>query len=578
MKYYNSYWLLSLFVPIISYASYHAVPDVPNLKTITSTEQSSYTVQWDAVPCAQSYRLEQDLAETFPNPTIIAQGSATQKAFSNQDNGTYYYRVFASNYYGDSPSSVIQSITIETPVIVLAAPVINPIVPDQQGNFTIQWNPVENATTYILQEATFADFSNVKQVQNSSATSLVVTAKSPGTYYYRVQAANATTVSPFSGTKSVTIQQPQPQTLFKVIGYYPNWAIYGNPAFYPKNINGSLITHINYAFVNHDTAGNLKLFDSWADTDYSNPNSAQKNYGGNFGQLYDLKQKYPKLKVLFSVGGWTLSNNFSAMAASATARANFAKNCVAFCDKYNFDGIDIDWEYPGYAEHNGKPADTQNFTLLMQALYTAAKAHTPALLVTFASPASKEHMDKIQLSQVVNYVDWINIMGYDYNGSWSSITDHNAPLYSKSPSNPANNIDTTIKNYLAAGVPASKLVLGMPLYGRSFAGASSANNGLFSKYSGPGGGTGGEAGYRAFWDTKKNLLGTYNQYWDDFSKVPYLYNANTKEFVSWDNEQSLALKCAYLKAKGLLGAMVWELSQDSSTSDAMNAINTALNN
>lgn len=362
---------------------------------------------------------------------------------------------------------------------------------------------------------------------------------------------------------------------YKIIGYYPNWAIYRNPSLKPQEINAHLVTHINYAFIKVDASGNLILFDPWADTDYRTDWNKERPFHGNFYELNELKKKNPHLKTLFSVGGWTLSDPFSAMAANPVSRKNFVNQCIEFCDRYGFDGIDLDWEYPAYAEHSGKFEDTKNFTLLLEELHKKAKAHSPQLLVTIAAPAGPQHMQNIEIEKIHTYLDWINVMTYDFAGAgWSEITNHHAALFSPKEGDPKCCCDAAVKHYLSKGVPSSKIVLGMPLYGRSFAGA----DGLFKPYKSVGTGTTAEPGMRFFHDIKKNLLPTYVRRWDDVAKVPYLVNASKGEFVTYEDEQSLALKCQYIKEKKLGGAMVWELGLDVlPTWDAMTTIKRSLN-
>ncbi len=356
----------------------------------------------------------------------------------------------------------------------------------------------------------------------------------------------------------------------KFIGYYPAWAVYRTPAISPSSLDASKITHINYAFAKPNKDGTVTLFDEWADT--------QKD-GGNFKQLNDLKKKYSSLKVLISIGGWTLSDNFPTIAANANLRKIFAQQCVNFCKKYNFDGIDIDWEFPGFKEHQGTPADKQNFTLLLKELYEQAKKQSPQLLVTIAAPAAIDRINDIELDKIKQYVDWINIMAYDFNGPWApgnSVTNHNAPLYPPEQ-NPSMCVDKAVSYYLEQGVPASQLVVGLPLYGRSFAGVNQTPTGLFSSYSGPGKGT-VEPGIRSFADLKQNVIpsGTYKQYRDEKAMVPYLYDKKQQEFISYDDEESLKKKVQYLKEKGCAGGMVWDLSQDTPNWDGVTAIKNEL--
>lgn len=363
---------------------------------------------------------------------------------------------------------------------------------------------------------------------------------------------------------------------YKVVGYYPNWAIYRNPSFKPHDIDFNLVTHINYAFAKVDTAGNIILFDPWADIDYRTDWNTSKPYWGNFRAFTDLKQIHPNLKVLISVGGWTLSDTFSAMAENPTSRSNFVKSAVEFCKKYQLDGIDIDWEYPGFAEHNGRPQDTQNFTLLLEELHKAAKKQNPPLLVTIAAPAGPHHYCNMEVNKIHNYLDWINLMTYDFHGPWGGdpITNHHSALYPTKEGDPRFCVSAAVNYYLEQGVPSEKLVLGMPLYGRAFGNViQNCVNGLHCPYNGPGGGTTQEVGMRFFYDIKQNLLSSYRLYWDDIAQVPYLYNLWNHEFITFDNETSLRLKSKFIKDMELGGAMVWELGLDvRPTWDAMHAI------
>ena len=287
--------------------------------------------------------------------------------------------------------------------------------------------------------------------------------------------------------------------------------------------------------------------------------------------------------MLISIGGWSLSDKFSAMAADPQARANFVQNCIQFCETYDcFDGIDLDWEYPCFAEHGGKPEDKENFTLLLKELYTALKAHSPELLLSIAAPCGPDHYAQLELDKIAQYVDWINLMSYDFHGPWGDAeTNHNAPLYAAAKGDARFNVDTAVQYYLGKGVPSEKLLMGIPLYGRSYAKAASTADGLYSSYSGAGSGTTAEAGVRFFSDIKQNLLNTYTRYWDDKCQVPYLYNkdassAQYQEFISYDDEQAITNKGKYVKNNNLGGIMLWELGMDTENGDALNAVNEGL--
>lgn len=353
---------------------------------------------------------------------------------------------------------------------------------------------------------------------------------------------------------------------YKIVAYYVSWDARRKPPFYPKEINGNLLTHLNYAFAKVDANGSISLLSpkddiGSAQTDWK----SIKKYEGNLLQLKNLKKKYSHLKTLISFGGWTLSDNFSALSASPKARKQFAQECVEFCKKFHFDGIDIDWEYPCLESHGGKPDDQKNFTLLLTDLYSAAKKQQPPLLVTIAGPATSTRYEKIDIGDVHKHVDWINLMCYNFHGPWGGkddkVTNHHSALFPTKMGSASLNIDAAVKYYVSKGVPKKKLVIGMPLYGRSYAISSATSNGLYSNYSGAGKGTTVE-GIRSFADIKLHLVNSYKRYWDDEAKAPYLYDPKTKHFVTYDDEKSLGIKCDYIKSQKLGGAMLWQLGWD----------------
>lgn len=410
-------------------------------------------------------------------------------------------------------------------------------------------------------------------------------------------------------TPPPSTQASQPVSNKYLIGYFPNWLLYPvpkRPKLTPADVQGDTLTHINYAFAKpyttdanrNVTSYRISLTDPWADIQYTVPNQPTgQPYYGNFIQLKQLKQRYPHLKTLISIGGWQIyqegspAPKFSIMAASPNTRTEFINSCLEFCAQYDFDGIDIDWEFPAYASVGGRPEDTQNFTTLLRELYTAAKnttglktvydrfgKPTPSngLLVTIAAPAGYTAMQGIQINNIHQYVDWINIMAYDFFGQWDSMTNHNAPLYPPKQGDTNSNIRACINNYKKAGVPYNKLVLGMPLYGRSFAQATSTPDGLFSTFSGPGEGT-AEPGVLSISDILQNYVPSYTRHFDQAAQVPYLYNAQTKQFISFDDNESLKLKAQWAKKLDFAGAMVWQLENTAETWQALRTIQSQFN-
>ncbi|CAF1261141.1 unnamed protein product [Adineta steineri] len=365
-----------------------------------------------------------------------------------------------------------------------------------------------------------------------------------------------------------------------IIAYFAAWSIYSR-GYNVYDIPGDIITHINYAFANIGSDGVLALGDSWADVEKAFPGDTwDQPLRGNFNQLRILKKLHPHLQTLISVGGWTWSGKFSDVALTAASRSKFAKSCVDFILQYGFDGVDLDWEYPvsgGLTGNIVRPEDKQNYVSLLKEirtqLDTAGAQNGKKYLLTVATGAGTERINDMDLPGMSAYLDWINVMTYDFHGGWEAKTGHNAPLY-KNDAETATDIDpsfiksrynchASIQAYLAAGTPRSKIVMGLGLYGRGWQGVTSAAQNGFSQIASsqlPMGTW--ENGIYDYDDLKNRFLPTYTRYWDDASKVPYLYNSSTGIWISYDDLQSIGLKNDYIKNEQLAGAMFWELSGD----------------
>ena len=294
-----------------------------------------------------------------------------------------------------------------------------------------------------------------------------------------------------------------------VIAYVTSWS---------KTLpDPSLVTHINYSF-GHVT-------DSFNGVRINNEERLQK--------IVALKEKAPHLKVLLSIGGWG-SGRFSEMAADEQNRLSFAKDCQRVVQEYGLDGIDIDWEYPTSSAANisSSPDDTDNFTLLMRDIRQAIGKDK---LLTMASVASAKYVD---FRAILNDIDFVNIMSYDM----ANAPHHHSTLYRASISGRLT-CDDAVKAHIEAGVPAERLVMGMPFYGR---GGKLLSN-------------------RDFRDIDFN--GEYTEHWNDTAKVPYLTNKDGIMVLGFDNVRSLSIKCEYILEKGLLGGMYWEYAADNDNAD-----------
>lgn len=352
------------------------------------------------------------------------------------------------------------------------------------------------------------------------------------------------------------------------VAYYAAWSIYGRKYFI-TDIKFDKIDRINYAFANIDgTTGEVVLGDKYADTEYTYPGMKWDDpIRGNFGQLIKAKQQYPHLKVLISIGGWTWSKEFSQVAKSLNKRERFASSAVEFMRKYQLDGIDIDWEYPvagGLGPWD--PTDKENFTKLLQLVRQKLDAAGSGYLLTIATSASHTYARNMDVPAISKVIDSMNIMTYDFNGAWSSQTGHNAPLYAN-PSDGDNtwNSDYAVRTYMALGLPKDKLIVGLPMYGRSFAGAAAGpdGDGAFQSFSDAGPGT-WENGIMDYDDIMEKYLaqGDWARHWDHASRVPYIYSPSKKVFISYDDVESIAEKSRYINAMGVAGGMWWDLSSD----------------
>lgn len=373
----------------------------------------------------------------------------------------------------------------------------------------------------------------------------------------------------------------------RVVGYFAEWGIYGRN-YTVADLPVDKLTTINYAFAKITDSGEVGIFDSWA--------AVEKPFGsdtwdtplrGNYHQLQLLKAANPSLEIMISIGGWTLSGKFSDVALTEASRSKFAASCVAFCNRYGFDGVDLDWEYPvsgGLASNTYRPEDKHNYTLLVEEIrrqFNAADAlDGKHRLISIAAPAGHDKVSNLEPAALAGSLDFMNLMTYDYHGSWENTTNHQAALYGNpaDPSAEGNRytLSHTVDLYLGAGVPAEKIVVGAPIYGRSWRGVGPANNGLFQPAAGAGSGTweSGSVDYADLLAKVTTQPSVYQLHWDAAAGVPYVY-APTVEggwFSTFENPESLNLKIDYLMAKGLGGMMFWEASADVRDSDSPDSL------
>ncbi|MEU7040657.1 glycoside hydrolase family 18 chitinase [Streptomyces varsoviensis] len=463
------------------------------------------------------------------------------------------------------------------------------------------------------------------------------TGLTPGTdYTYTVVARDtADQVGPASPPLTVrTTGGEEPSTERIKAGYFVQWGIYGR-AYTMKNLvstgAAAKLTHLNYSFSNIDP-NNLTCLngvtkattpnpqdpnqgdgagDSWAD--YEKGFGAGESVdgvgdtwdqplAGNFNQLKKVKAKYPKLKALISIGGWTYSKYFSDVAKTDASRQKFVKSCIDMYIKGDlpvtngrggkgaaagiFDGFDIDWEWPGAEGHAGNHIskdDKANNTLLFAEFrkqLNALSAETgKKYLLTAFTPADPAKIDagwdittKDGTPSVFDYMDFANVQGYDFHGSGSDNswepkrTGHQGNLYqdAKDPYDTKFSVEKTVNAYLDAGVKPSQVALGLAFYGRGWQQvADGGANGVWQTANGAAPGQfPEEAGTRGY----DNLIASVPNlkiYHDEQSVATYGYTGNNGQWWTFDDVWSINKKTAWLKTKKLGGAMIWEMTGDS---------------
>ncbi|KAF2209998.1 glycoside hydrolase family 18 protein, partial [Cercospora zeae-maydis SCOH1-5] len=332
--------------------------------------------------------------------------------------------------------------------------------------------------------------------------------------------------------------------------YYPNRAVYARK-FFPSNITGvERFSHIFSAFANVSPDGTVTLDDPYADLEISNGVSASK---GAINQLQELKKANSDLKLILSIGGYTYSPNFAAPASTPGGRERFARSAVELVKTHDFDGIDVDWEYPE------DQAQGENFYQLLAATreeLDAADGNTK-LLTTAVSVNPQlpiEKMDKI--------LDYWLLMEYDYSGAFDKVAGHTANVHASADKQVTPfDTDSAVQAYKQRGVRSSKLILGMPLYGHDFVGTEGPSK-SFSSVSDGSWGTGdddptGVWDYKAIADTEPSKLKL-----DRDLIASWSYDSNTRTMVSYDTPEAASLKAKYILETDLAGAMWWDITGD----------------
>jgi len=356
----------------------------------------------------------------------------------------------------------------------------------------------------------------------------------------------------------------------RVVGYFASWDVRSKGTRI-ADLPAKDLTHIYYAFAKIGKDGRVVLSDPCVDIGKCD-STAAVNPGGNFAELGRLKGLNPHLKLAISIGGWTDSGKFSDAALTDSSRRLFSESALDLFIRQRpglFDGIDIDWEFPVEGGLDGnveRPADKKNFTLLLRELRRQLDAQGTIdgrhYELTIAASARLQEIENVEIGQIQRLLDFINVMTYDYHSA-PGRTNFNAPLYAaRGDIDPSVNIDATMHAFLDAGVPARKLLLGIPFYGHAYGSVPNVSNGLFQN------GTDKPAAWREH-DGDWNVLARtrlknsrYVRYWEARARVPWLYDSTSGTWVSYDDPQSVGEKVRYVREHGLGGVVIWELGGD----------------
>jgi len=346
--------------------------------------------------------------------------------------------------------------------------------------------------------------------------------------------------------QSSTPPAPAPRPQRAIIGYvFAQERLLG-----PEEIDAARLTHVNYAFANVKGGRLVEGFGHDAE---------------NLRVLTGLRATSPRLRILVSVGGWAWSKGFSDAALTPESRRRFCESAIEYLRRHDLDGLDVDWEYPGLPGDGNphRPEDRASFTSLMRDLRAhldrAAAGTGRRYLLTFAAGAFPDYLSHTAMDEVQAVVDYVNLMTYDFRVPGAEPeAGHNANLVTHPSDRNGLSAERAVHDFLAAGVPAEKLVVGVPFYGRAW----QVGHGDYGPLYQPGKAAPGFA--HASYSVLRDLPGQpgWLRLWDDAAQAAWLWNPERRIFVSYEDPRSLRLKCRLVRERGLGGVMFWEYSDD----------------
>ncbi|MYT42145.1 chitinase, partial [Streptomyces sp. SID5471] len=615
-------------------------PSAPGTPEVTATTARSVSLSW---PAASQGDYPVTSYEVLSEGRTVATSPGTSVTVTGLTPATRYtFTVRAKDRRGNAgpPSAPVTASTVD--------PASDPVPPSAPGGLrstaitsssvSLAWDKATDNVGVVAYDVYRG--AELATTVPGSTTSATVGGLTPATAYtFSVKARDAAeNASPASNALTVTTDDVAGPGKYLKVGYFAQWGIYGRQ-YFVKNLDtsgaASKLDVINYAFANIDpvnltclagvtkgTSGKPQDPDEGtgagdADADYGRAFPAAQSVDGvaddgwgklrgNFNQLKKLKAKHPHLKVVMSLGGWTYSKFFSDAAATDASRKKFVASCVDVWIKGNlpayngaggpgtgagvFDGIDLDWEWPGAEGHPGNhysPNDKANLALLIKEFRRQLDAlgGEHKLLTAFTPADPVKIQQGWDLSTIFESLDYANVQGYDFHGSGSDDswepkrTGHQANLYrdAQDPYTFDFSVERAVKTYLDAKVSPRKLTIGFPFYGRGW--KTVADGGVHGEWQSADGAAPGqfpeEAGIRGYQNLLANVPNMTIHH-DEQSISTYGYTGAGGQWWSFDDTWSIGKKTDWVKSKGLLGAMVWEMSGDTPTGTLMQAITTGL--
>ncbi|KDR23755.1 endochitinase-like [Zootermopsis nevadensis] len=343
----------------------------------------------------------------------------------------------------------------------------------------------------------------------------------------------------------------------RVVCYFESWAI-RNPEdgrYSVSDVPGDLCTHILYSFVGVNNATwELLVLDPEIDVEQN-----------GYTNFTDIKLKFPELKTLLSVGGWAEGGQkYSALVSMKERRNSFVKSVVDFMHEYGFDGIDLDWEYPGAKERGGNPSDKDNFYFLVEELKIAFDDEGFGWEISMAVPLTRRKLqDGYHVPGLCRLADAVHVMAYDMRGIWDGFADVHSPLYRR-PHDKGDlenvNVKDGLQLWVDMGCAPDKLVVGVPFYGHTYIlNPNSTSHEPGTPIDRDAKVKGGMAYYQIC-QALQEKNSQWTEKWDDFGKCPYAYKGNL--WVGYENSKSITIKMDFIKENGYAGAMMWALGSD----------------